>query len=259
MSEKVAKVFDLEGRNTGKIRLPNLFDTPIRQDVIKRAVIVVQSHRFQPQGRDVLAGRRTTAESRGVGLGISRVARMKGRNRAAFVASAVGGRATHPPKVEKKIKRRMPRKEMRVALRSAVAATAIKETVASRGHIVDDIQEFPLVVVDEIQRLRKTRDVREALKKLGVWPDIYRVMKRRGIRAGKGKRRGRKNKSIVGPLIVINQDDGAVKAARNIPGIDITIVNDLNVELLAPGTHPGRLTVWTNSSINKLDDLFGDR
>ncbi|MDH5636359.1 MAG: 50S ribosomal protein L4, partial [Candidatus Bathyarchaeota archaeon] len=216
--------------------------------------------RFQPQGRDILAGKRTTAESRGVGLGIARVARVKGRGqRAAFIPFAVGGRATHPPVAEKKIKKKIPRKEMRLALRSAVAATASKEIVASRGHMVDDVPDFPLVVVDEIQGLKKTKEAEEAFIHIGVWPDIFRVKESRKVRAGKGKMRGRKMKQAVGPLLVISKNEGIAEAARNLPGVDITSVDNLNVELLAPGTHPGRLTVWTSSAFEKVDKLFGGR
>ncbi|UCE58053.1 MAG: 50S ribosomal protein L4 [Candidatus Bathyarchaeota archaeon] len=254
------KVFDLEGKKVGRLRIPQIFRTSNRPDVIRRAVVAIQSHRFQPQGRDVSAGKRTTAESRGTGLGIARVARLKGRGqRAAFIPFAVGGRATHPPVVEKKIRKKIPRKEMRVALRSAVAATASKEIVASRGHMVDDIPDFPLVVVDEIQNLKKTREVEEAFIHLGVWPDIFRVKESRKVRAGKGKMRGRKMKQAVGPLLVLTKNEGIAEAARNLPGVDIASVDNLNVELLAPGTHPGRLTVWTNSAFEKIDELFRGR
>jgi len=259
MGKVSVKIFDLKGKAVGKVRLPSIFKTSARPDVIKRAVVAIQSHRFQPQGRDVFAGKRTTAESRGVGLGIARVARVKGSQRAAFIPFAVGGRAAHPPVVEKKIKKRIPRKEMRLALRSAVAATASKEIVASRGHMIDDVPDFPLVVVDEIQSLKKTREVEEAFIQLGVWPDIYRVRESREVRAGKGKMRGRKMKQAVGPLLVISENEGIIEAARNILGVDVTSVNSLNVELLAPGTHPGRLTVWTSSAFEKVDKLFGGK
>jgi len=260
MGKISAKVFDLKGKKVGRVRLPPLFKTPARPDVIKRAVVAIQSHRFQPQGRDVFAGKRTTAESRGVGLGIARVARVKERGqRAAFIPFAVGGRATHPPVVEKKIRKKIPRKEMWLALRSAVAATASKEIVASRGHMVDDIPDFPLVVVDEIQGLKKTKEVEEAFIYIGVWPDIFRVKESRKVRAGKGKMRGRKMKQAVGPLLVIAKNEGIAEAARNLPGVDIASVDNLNVELLAPGTHPGRLTVWTSSAFEKVDKLFGGR
>jgi len=260
MGKASAKIFDLKGKVVDKISIPAIFKTSIRLDVIKRAVVAIQSHRFQPQGRDVLAGKRTTAESRGVGLGISRVPRVKGGGqRAAFAPGTVGGRATHPPVVEKKIRKNIPRKEKQLALRSAVAATASKDTVASRGHIVFDVPDFPLVVIDEIQHLKKTHEVEEALMQLGIWPDVYRVKESRKTRAGKGKRRGRKMKQAVGPLLVVTENEGIVEAARNIPGVDIVAVSNLNVELLAPGTHSGRLTMWTRSAFEKVDELFGGR
>jgi large subunit ribosomal protein L4e len=219
MGKVSAKIFDLKGKAVDRVRLPSIFKTPARPDVIKRAVVAIQSHRFQPQGRDVFAGKRTTAESPGVGLGTSRVAKVKERGQqAALIPFAVGGRAAHPPVVEKKIQKKIPRKEMRLALRSAVAATASKAIVASRGHVVDDVPDFPLVVVDEIQSLKKTQDVEEALIHLGVWPDIYRVKESRKVRAGKGKMRGRKMKQAVGPLLVISENEGIIVAARNFQG-----------------------------------------
>jgi len=75
---RTQKIFDLAGKPVGKIKLPRVFETPYRPDVIKRAVLASQSHRFQPQGRNPMAGKRTTAESRGVGLGLARVPRLKG-------------------------------------------------------------------------------------------------------------------------------------------------------------------------------------
>ncbi len=258
MGKRIAKIFNLEGKALGKTRLPAVFKTPIRRDVIKRAVVALQSHRFQPQGRNPLAGKRRSVESMGAGHGIARVPRIKGMGqRAGYVVGTVGGREAHPPVAEKKIVKKIPKKEMKLALRSAVAATASKDIVASRGHITDYVPDFPLVVTDDIQKLKKTSEVEEALIKLGVWPDIYRVEESRKIRAGKGKMRGRRKKRAVGPLLVVAENRGITKAARNIPSMDIAKVNNLNVELLAPGTHPGRLTVWSKSAFEKLGELFG--
>jgi len=258
MGKISAKVFDLKGKEVSQVNLPQIFNTPTRPDVIKRAVVTIQSHKYQPQGRDPMAGKKNTAESRHAGLGISRVPRLKERGqRAAFAPGTVGGRSAHPPRSEKNIKKKLPKKEMNLALRSAVAATGSKETVAARGHIVEDVPDFPLVVVDDIQSLKKTKDIEEALVSLGVWSDVFRVKESRKIRAGKGKMRGRKMKQAVGPLLVIANNDGVAEAARNIPGVDVTSVENLNAELLAPGTHPGRLTVWTNSAFEKVETVFG--
>jgi large subunit ribosomal protein L4e len=64
-------------------------------------------------------------------------------------------------------------------------------------------------------------------------------------------------KQAVGPLIVVAENKGIMEASRNIPGVEIVTVSDLNVEMLAPGTHPGRLTIWTNGAIGKLNELYG--
>jgi len=254
---KMLKVFDLNGNPVEKIKLPPIFETPIRPDVIKRAVLSIQSTRFQPQGRDFMAGKRTTAESRGVGLGLARVPRTKGpAGTAAFAPGTVGGRVAHPPVPEKKVVKKIPRKEKRLSLFSAIAATASKEMVMSRGHSVEGVPQIPIITVDELETLKKTKEVEEILIKLGVLSDLFRVKENTKIRAGKGKLRGRKIKQAVGPLIVVANDKGIGEAAKNIPGIDVVPVKSLNPEVLAPGTHPGRLTIWTKGAIGTLVSLY---
>jgi large subunit ribosomal protein L4e len=54
-------------------------------------------------------------------------------------------------------------------------------------------------------------------------------------------------------LIVIEKDSPISKAAVNLPGFDICTVESLNSELLAPGTQPGRFTIWSAGAIEKLD------
>ncbi len=256
MGKRTSKIFDLQGKAIGKTKIPTVFKTPLRPDVIKRGVVALQSHRYQPQGRDPLAGKRRSVESLGAGHGIARVPRLKGGGqRAAFGVGIVKGRQAFPPVAQKKTAKKIPKKEMHLALRSALAATGTKEVVASRGHIVDMIRDFPLVVADDIQALKKTSEVKEAFLKLGLWPDIIKVKESLKERAGKGKRRGRRLKHAVGPLIVVDKNDGIANAARNLLGVDITTVNNLNVGLLAPGTHPGRLTLWSKSAFEKLNEL----
>ena len=77
-AKKTATIFDLQGKPVGKTKLPDVFETPLRPDVIKRAVLAIQSRRLQPQGRDPMAGKKTSAESRGTGMGIARIPRVKG-------------------------------------------------------------------------------------------------------------------------------------------------------------------------------------
>jgi len=259
LTKRTAQIFNLEGKPTGKIDLPAIFETPLRPDVIKRAVLSIQSHRIQPQGRDPMAGKRTSAESRGTGMALARVPREKGGGgKAAFAPGTVGGRQAHPPRAETIVAKEIPKKEKRLALLSAIAATAQKNTVAARGHEIEAVPEFPLIVENSLETITKTKDVEEVLSKLGILTDISRVRESRSIRAGKGKQRGRKMKQAVGPLIVVSENKGLIEAADNLPGLDVVIVKNLNAELLAPGTHPGRLTLWTNGAIDTLEKLYGE-
>jgi large subunit ribosomal protein L4e len=256
MVKRAAKVFNLEGKPVGKIELPPVFTTPLRPDVIKRAVLAIQSSRIQPQGRDPMAGKRTTAESRGTGSGTARLPRRKtGAGRAAFAPGTVGGRQGHPPLSEKKILKKIPKKEKKLALFSAIAATASKELVAKRGHNIEDVPQIPLIVTAELEELKKTKEVEETLIHLGILSELFRVRESRKVRAGRGKSRGRKMKQASGPLIVVAENKGIMEAAGNIPGVDVALLANLNTEMLAPGTHPGRLTLWTNTAIEELATL----
>ncbi len=177
---KAVQVYDLQGNLKETVELPRVFETTLRPDVIKRAVLAQQSHRIQPQGRDPMAGKRTSAISMGTGFGTARIPRVKGSRypkaqHGAFAPSTVGGRLTHPPRSEKNIYKVINKKERRLAIRSAIAATADKNLVASRGHVIDSIPALPLIITDEIQNMNGASEVRKFLKDLGLWPDLERV------------------------------------------------------------------------------------
>ena len=254
------KIYNLEGKTEGKIDLPEIFNTKFRPDVIKKVVVAIETHKLQPKGRNKMAGKRTTAESVGVGKGLSRVPRVKGEHyskagSAAFAPSTVGGRFAHPQKAEKIIRKKINEKERKFALASAIAATTMKEVTSKRGHKTDKIPSLPLIVKDKLQELTKTDEVKNILSKLGVWVDVERVLKSVKVRSKRARARGRVKRHGVGPLIVVAENRGIIKAVQNIYGVDAVEVSNLNISLLAPGTHPGRLTIWTESAVKKLDNL----
>ena len=249
-------VFNLKNEKIDEVEVPKVFETPVRHDVIKRAVLALQSTRFQPQGRDPMAGKRTTAESMGTGHGTARVPRLRHGNRAAFGVSIVGGHQAFPPRSEKVIVKRINKKEKRFAIRSGIAATAVKELVEHRNHKIAEVKHLPIVIDDDVESLTKTKEVEELFQSLGIWADVERA-DRKKTRAGKGKMRGRRKKIGKGPLIVVSQDNGISKASGNLPGVDIADVHSLNADLLAPGAHPGRLVVWGRSAFEKLDEVWG--
>lgn len=249
-------VYSIQGEVKEEIELPAIFNEEYRPDLIKRAVLSAQSARIQPWGNDPMAGKRTSAESWGSGRGAAMVPRIKSGARAAFVPQAIGGRKAHPVRAEKNHHEKINNKERRFAIRSAVAATCDPELVAGRGHKTENIAQLPLIVEDELASVKKTGETREIFKALGVYDDVIKAKNSKKIRAGRGKTRGRKYKSGKGPLVVVAEDKGIGLGARNHAGVDIVAVDNLNAELLAPGTHAGRLTIFTKSAVEKLGGLF---
>ncbi|MCZ7380329.1 MAG: 50S ribosomal protein L4 [Candidatus Methanoperedens sp.] len=245
-------IIDLSGNTTKKIS-SSLFDETYRPDLIKKAVLAAQANRQQPYGPHMYAGLRTSAEGWGPGRGVSRVARLKNGSKSARIPQAVKGREAHPPKPEKDRTEKINDKERKKAIRSALAATGNLELVTKRGHKFS--AQLPLIAVDNLAALTKTKDVKSFLEAAKVWDDIERA-KDTTIRAGRGKLRGRRYKNAKSILIVTAEDNGIAKAARNLAGVDIVIFDQLNTELLAPGTHAGRLTIFTESAIAKLEEAM---
>ena len=56
--------------------------------------------------------------------------------------------------------------------------------------------------------------------------------------------------------MVVGEDKGIFRAARNIPGVDVVLADQINTEVLAPGGVPGRLTIWTESAIETVSRRF---
>ena len=69
--------------------------------------------------------------------------------------------------------------------------------------------------------------------------------------------RNRRYKQKLGPLVIYGEDNGIVRAFRNIPGVSLLNVERLNLLKVAPGGHLGRLIVWTESAFKKLDAIYG--
>ncbi len=243
-----AQVKSLDGNTTREIELPDVFEAQYRPDLVKKAVIALQSTRYQPHGTYPFAGINSSAVGWGSGRGASHVPRLKNSSRAAKVPQAKGGRQAHPPIVEKVLVRRINKKERDLAMRSAIAATVSEELVNNRGHVHDG--EIPVVFEDGFEEITRTGDVITALSAAGVYMDVLRAKESRKVRAGRGKLRGRRYKQRKSLLIVTG--NRPLVAARNLPGVDAVTVDQLNIEHLAPGTQAGRLTVWTESALSRL-------
>merc|ERR1712115_738679 len=95
------------------------------------------------------------------------------------------------------------------------------------------------------------------MEKVGAYADIEKVKESRQRRSGKGAARNRRFVQRKGPLVIYNEDNGIVKAFRNLPGVETCCVSRLNLLQLAPGGHIGRFCIWTKSAFESLDSLYG--
>jgi len=128
----------------------------------------------------------------------------------------------------------------------------------ARGHSVEAIEEVPLVVAnDSLKNVEKTKNAITVLKTLGAYADVEKVKDSKKIRAGKGKLRNRRYVQRRGPLVIYDEKTAALRAFRNLPGVELVSVDRLNLLQLAPGGHLGRFCIWTQSAFNKLDTIFG--
>jgi len=147
--------------------------------------------------------------------------------------------------------------QKRHAVVSALAASSLPPLVMARGHRIGEVAELPLVVSDGIESMTKTKQAVEILNKLGCTAELKRITDSKKVRSGKGKMRNRRYTMRKGPLVIYAEDNGIVRAMRNIPGIETACVTRLNLLKLAPGGNFGRFVIWTEGAFKKLGELYG--
>ncbi len=254
-----ANILNLEGKRSGSVELPAAFGEEVRRDLIARAIHAENTTRLQPQAHYLLAGMQTTARyygamssyrtGRHMGMAIRPRQKLGGgvQGKVKRIPSAVKGKRAHPHKIEKVLIERINSKEYQKAIRSAIAATIDPKYARVK---LEGIQ-MPLILSSDIENIRKTKDMVALLSRLGLTPAIEigkKKTKKKGIRRAHIQRKYRK--SI---LMVLGGNSNAVKAARNISGAEVCAVEDLSANKLAPGGLPGRLTIWSEAAISKLD------
>ncbi|XP_067618532.1 large ribosomal subunit protein uL4 [Eurosta solidaginis] len=244
------------------ICLPTVFKAPIRPDIVNEVHQLMRRNSRQPYAVSEQAGHQTSAESWGTGRAVARIPRVRGggthrSGQGAFGNMCRGGRMFAPTKTFRRWHRKVNVNQRRYALVSAIAASGVPALVQSKGHIIDGVSEFPLVVSDEVQKLQKTKQAVVFLRRMKIWADIQKVYKSQRFRAGRGTMRDRRRIARRGPLIVYYKDEGLRRAFRNIPGIETMNVDKMNLLKLAPGGHVGRFVIWTESAFARLNELFG--
>jgi len=162
-----------------------------------------------------------------------------------------------PTKIWRKWHRKISVNQRRYAVSSALAASALPSLVLARGHRIENVPEFPLVLSDSLNYLKHTKEAKAALAKVGAMDDVDKAKDSKKIRRGVGKSRNRRYTQRRGPLIVYDASESIQKAFRNLPGVELALVDSLNLLDLAPGGHLGRFIIWTKGAFEKLDSLFG--
>lgn len=246
------------GSKEGEMELPLVFDTPFRRDLIHRVYTNLNSHKFQPKGTHPTAGMDVVARSNDPPTGHhqARVARLRGggggrQGQAGGVAMTRGGRQAHPPIVDRVIHKKINKKENKLALCSAIAATASKEIVEARGHKINKIEAFPVIVSDEIEKISTAKDMEKLLDSLNLSQDVNRLRKRKA-RSGKSSLRGRGTKVGKSVLFVAKNKQNLQRACGGFPGVEVREAKELSVLDLAPGSTPIRLTVYSKSAIDEI-------
>ncbi|MCX8174202.1 MAG: 50S ribosomal protein L4 [Thermoplasmata archaeon] len=258
--EKV-NVYSVKGEKVKQVSLPPVFMLPVRTDIIRRAFHAVLANRRQPYGRYAYAaqpygahripGMKRSVEWAGKGRGVSRVPRLKDSMTGSQAPNCVGGRDAHPPRAEKDWSKKVNKKEKLLARKSALAATKEHAMVKARGHKFADKLTLPVIVEGDGEGLNKTTAAEEFLEKVGLSQDVERAKAGKHVRAGKGKMRGRKYR-IPKSILVLAENPENWTGLQNLPGVDIVNVKNVNVEHLAPGGVPGRLTIISEKALEKL-------
>lgn len=247
-------IYGVDGEIIEQIDLPTVFKSTYRPDMIRKSFNILRSNKRQPYGAFPLAGCRHATASIGKGRGTSRVPRLTQGRRAALAPCVVGGRRAHPPKTKRNWHEKINKKERIRSVHSALAATANKDIVTRRGHIFSDKITLPVIIEDKFENTKKTKDVIKIFEKIGIYDDIIRAQKGKHIRAGRGKMRGRRYKTPKS-ILIISKKGTIQKSSNNLTGVDFTKPNQINIEHLAPGGDPGRLTVITKSALQMVGGI----
>jgi len=259
------QVYNGNGDVVDQVRLPQVFLTPIRSDIVQFVHTNMRKNSRQPYAVASWAGHQTSAESWGTGRAVARIPRVPGggthrAGQGAFGNMCRGGRMFSPLRTYRKWHRKIVLGHKRYAVASALAASAVPALVMARGHKISQIPEIPLVIANEaFEGITKTKKAAALLKTLSVGDDIQKAKYSVVHRAGLGKMRNRPYKEKLGPILVHSVNGTFGTALRNLPGLEIVHVDRLSLLRLAPGGHLGRFIIWTRGAFERLDTIWGTR
>jgi large subunit ribosomal protein L4e len=248
----------MDGKPGAVVALPLAFSVAVRPDLIQRAVVAAQSHRRQPYGTTPTAGLRHSVEWSGKGKGVARTPRLMDSMTGAQAPNTVGGRPSHPPRVERIWAKKINRKERRLAFSSALAATRDAKLAVGRGHRLPHALHLPVVVDDPVEEIERTQDARVLLERLKLWDDVERAREGVHLKAsGRARRRGRVRRTPRS-LLLVTSGPGKALGFRNLAGVEVVPARQLATEDLAPGGSAGRLTLFSRAAVESLRERLGE-
>merc|ERR1712086_657040 len=246
---------------SGSAAMPGVFSAPIRNDLVHFVHYNLAKNRRQGHAVFHVAGQEHSAESWGTGRAVARIPRISGSGtsragQATFGNMCRKARMFAPLKIWRKIHRKVNVTQKRHAIAAALAASAVTPLIMARGHHVNNVPEFPLVINNLAQP--NTKSLLAVLNSFGAGEDLTKVRASKSIRSGHGRYRNSKYVMRKGPLIIHDEDGDALKrSARNLPGVDTCNVHRLNILQLAPGGHLGRFVIFTEGGFKALNRVFG--
>ncbi len=127
-----------------------------------------------------------------------------------------------PTKVWRRWHVKINQNQRRFAVASALAATALPSLVLARGHRVEGSARDPArsSPPPSSPRRRRSRSQRPSPPSAPS-PTSRRAQTRRSCARARERCGGRRHRARRGPLVVYNEDDGLVRAARNLPGVEV--------------------------------------
>jgi large subunit ribosomal protein L4e len=134
-----------------------------------------------------------------------------------------------------------------------LSATANEKYLLKKYSRLEKLEKkVPFVVSSEIIKL-KTKELLKSLKNI-LGKELFELaIRKKTVRSGKGKLRGRKYKSNAGMLFVVGNSE---KLKTN--AFEVKNTNELGVTNLAEGGL-GRLTVYTEEAIKELENKFKEK
>lgn len=250
-------VFDSSGKSK-ESKAPEFFDSKVREDIVAKAVESARFEVAQPYSLYEEAGRRHAASGKishqrhkwkgHYGKGVSRIPRKTMWRRGTQfywigteVSGTRGGRRVHGPTLFKRA-RKVNKRELNLAMKSALAATAQEEFISKRYATLKGISGVH--IINQIPE--KTKDFVSLIKKMfNTEVAIPRVT---STRAGKGKMRGRRTKSTAGALFIISESEKS-----NFKHIETRTTKNLSILDLYP---LGRLTIFTEKALEELKNVI---